>query len=293
MNFGVSPYLCGRFAGMELVMKISGLKNIIIIILLITNAFLLCLVVPSIIKQERQRQETLNDIQSLIFKAGITLETEIPDNDTLQVLNTYYDLEKAGQAAAVLISQPALTADSDFSRSYSGIGGTADFSKSGDFLYTLDGSTEAVDNTQGNASSILKKLGYNTTEFRIVTSGDSKTITAYQKLGEVPVFDCIVTFNYEKSVLQTVYGHLLNGTVTAAKTESASVNAETAIIKFLGESKSNGWIFTSIIGIEAGYNEDSTTASYISLAPVWRITTDTGVYDVNAIDCTVKPVTDQ
>ena len=101
------------------------------------------------------------------------------------------------------------------------------------------------------------------------------------------VFNCSVDMNYGNSGLTSVTGRLVLGSFAAVTGEPA-MDAGTALMRFIANMESSGFICTEIVSMELGYTMSAQVTGSFQLTPVWHVTADTGEYYVNAISGAVE-----
>ncbi|UQT47460.1 hypothetical protein M5E87_21105 [Flavonifractor plautii] len=83
-------------------------------------------------------------------------------------------------------------------------------------------------------------------------------------------------------------GQRLSGTVTSSS-EEETLSAATVLVRFLAGVTEGGFVCSRIDEMNAGYLIVSGTTRPVELTPVWRITTDSGAYYVDAITGELSP----
>lgn len=83
-------------------------------------------------------------------------------------------------------------------------------------------------------------------------------------------------------------GQRLSGTITSSS-EEETLSAATVLVRFLAGVTEGGFVCSRIDEMNAGYLIVSGTTRPVELTPVWRITTDSGAYYVDAITGELSP----
>ena len=83
----------------------------------------------------------------------------------------------------------------------------------------------------------------------------------------------------------------LSGTITSSS-EEETLSAATVLVRFLAGVTEGGFVCSRIDEMNAGYLIVSGTTRPVELTPVWRITTDSGAYYVDAITGELSPTED-
>ena len=160
----------------------------------------------------------------------------------------------------------------------------------GSFTITLTGESWTCPPGQdiGQASrDCLEQMGFQAGEEELFTQGDTTWATYCQMWEGAPVFSCQVSLTWSGSVLTQVEGSRLSGE-SAAGSSSTLLSTLTVLMRFLAGVSQNGYICSQIRSMEDGYLASGSTRS-VQLTPVWRISTDTGDYFVDAVTGTVTP----
>lgn len=275
-------------------MPASKLKNLVILILLLCNAFLLILVIPGRYQAQKQRNALREELGNLYAGYGLSLpEGKLPEGQDLHLLEAQYDAEAALTAARALLGEQVL------SESDSGSYQTVFTAQSGkctirrDSLNaSLSGGSAVSGNLRAFTEKLLGRMDFSIDSMTTPTlDGTVNTVTARQRIAGAAVFSCELTFTYENSVLKTVSG----GYCPAAKTLTAigtdtSISCADALVAFLNSMEETGWVGSAITSIEQGYLlAESAGASTVQLIPVWRLDTDTGAFYVHGITREVSP----
>lgn len=266
-------------------MEWSKIKNIVIIILLCVNIALLGLVA---VRENRQAQfaaETWAGAVITLERSGISFQAEQPPLEIgLIPLNFTRDREGELAAAERLLGPLEEAADSSPVRTlYTGPGGTAEFSISGEFTLQLASGVRR----QGTAdigeagAACLEELGFTGRLWEERPEGSSRYVCTYvQMWAENPVFSCKAELVWEGDSLVSVQGRRLAGSTVPAGGEELLSTAG-ALVRFLAGLNQTGDMCSRIDTMSAGYL--MTGSRPVQLIPVWFIETDNGGYYLNAV----------
>ena len=263
-------------------MRTSKLKNLVLLILILCNAALLVLVVPTQLSQKRQAQRTAQELRSLFAGYDIRLPAgDLPETLTLYPLEATLDPEAALRAArAILGAEPeAVTETGSYAMLYAASSGTCALRRE-----RLEATLEDR-SLSGSGERAVARLLEDMGLSAHVISSEEGAYTARQSLLGAPVFSADLTFTLWGSRLEAVSGSFcaVEDTLTALSRESC-ISCSDALVAFLAARDSTGWVGASIARMEQGYLlADSASASKLRLNPVWRLETDTGVYYVNGL----------
>lgn len=252
----------------------TRLKNIIILILLLLNAFLLGTLLLRQYSAERARQQVAQEVSVLFAADGIALSADtIPADNAPAGRTPVRSTEEDLRLAVFLLGDDLTTRDE-------GGGIYTCRSSAGEALFRSTGSFE-VRFTAGLADPndairrFCREFGYAEPN---LTSG---TAEAVQSLGGIPVVDAAVTFRVENGLLVGITGiHLPDN---GGETDGETFSAATALTLFLRSRRDSGAVVSVVTEVWPCYRLQTTSASPMTLAPSWCIVTDTGRYYVNCI----------
>lgn len=253
-------------------MPASKIKNLIIVILVLANLFLLALVLPARREKAKQAQQEEAQIAALFSEAGVTLA--LPNVPTSQEL---YPIEIACAKDAQLAAAEKLAGER----------GRYTLDEYGMLEALYDGATEAPD-ILADAQARLKATDLNCTALHL--SDDGQSVSAYLKVSGMPVFTDPVTFTYQDNTLIRISA-LLAVPRSAVRTDRTSgISAEDALLAFYGSRMETGWVGSRITGMTQGYTAKSAVPEQtLALMPCWRIETDTGAFLVDGMTAAVSP----
>ena len=107
--------------------------------------------------------------------------------------------------------------------------------------------------------------------------------TLRQLWNGVPVLPCRATLVYEGGELKRIEeGRRLTG--TPQTTAGTPITATTALMRFYAGLSERMDICSEVREIEIAYTLSNALGGPISLIPVWHITTDTEIYELNTLD---------
>lgn len=272
----------------------AKIKNFIILVFLLTIGFLLILVVPQQLELRSQTEDTGQLLAALCEQAGISLDPDIlPEDQTL------YELElsassTAEMSIATLLLEESVTASQDASLArslYTASTGSCSFSGSdGGFTAELTVPRAAEGSLLEFSQKLLSSLGYDPADLTLTENADGTAqVTATQQYQGVPVFSASLTLTFEDDALTRLEGvfHTSDGQPIRLS-DATCITCADAIVAFLGARESLGWVGEEITAVTQGYIRSGVA---VNLTPVWRITTDTGVIEVNGITRAVSLAT--
>ena len=265
-------------------MNTARLKNIVILILLLANAFLLVLLFSRRAEENASHERSVAQLTALLNADGIAFDSALLDGlpDTVLSVQPARDL-----AAEQALAEGIIGSVTSIDRYYS-----SDGLNSGSCLIRSGGALEAavsraVDDPAEFCADLCVPLGYRT--FDVLSDGARTVITASRFVGELEVCNASLIFTFSGSTLTTVTGTFLPPIDTSESGETA-LDAVTALVRFLDYRNASGAVCTGITWLSAGYLVQSTTSAPLQLVPVLRVDTDVYSYYVNIVSGEVSRV---
>lgn len=263
-------------------MSWSKLKNIIILILVLLNGFLLALAGVIQLRSARYEAQALWEAAAVLERSGITVQREsLPSAMPLSAAVYARDGEgEAGLAAALLGGETQAQTDGGLSV-YQGAGGTVTFRSTGEFSAEL-APEEAPPNGEGREAQVRALLAGLGVELWQVRETENR-VEVFQSVGGVPVFpagtaagqlNAGAAFTYDaQGRLSRVSGRLLLGRAAEDPEGEAPLSVPTVLIAFLRFVADSGDVCQELREMTPAYRAAADSAR---LTPVWRIATDGG-----------------
>lgn len=265
----------------------SKLKNIIILILLLTNLCLLGLVTGQSVQKSRQRNETRESAMSFLMDRGVEVdEAIIPKTIDLLPQTVERDLEGEKAAAVALLKGDVKTeAKGGETYLYTNEHGMVQFQSDGTFSAQLESGVYPIgENRQESCNAALEAIGFCGTLLKETEEG----LVFRQTWKGTELFSQQVTVSCsEDSVIAFTGGQRLIGTPQADPTRQ-TITVPTALVSFLNGVSALGDVCGRIDKIQEGYVCSVSLSGAMSMTPVWMVTTDTGVYQMDTVTGEVK-----
>lgn len=272
-------------------MEWGKLKNLIILILLTVNAFLLVLVGARREETTRYERSALERTAQVLERGGVRVELDaaVPA-DALAPAAADRDLGRELALARALLGKD-VQADNRVGGLYlyQNEAGRLSVRTGGELSAELDGGAGwQADHPERHAAGLLKKMGIEA-ERTGLTEGDGRTQVRFRQLWNgAPVFSCEVEFTYEDGSLRSIQGTLLTAEGGAAQAGEV-LSLSTALMRFSEEIAAAGDVCSSIRSMEPGYRGIVQPLSGgVRLSPVWLVDTDTARY---YLDCVTGALT--
>lgn len=257
----------------------SLLKNIIIIILVLVNGFLLASLLMRQTSAVQSRQQTEAQLTELFAADGMTLEKQAFSKKTppsVFALNRNLQLER--NVAAFFLGSSLIQEDQGGGTyTYTSDSGVARFRSNGSFEVA---GTLSTGDAETFCRDFCKRFSYGSLQFDLDETGTGSA-TALCICNDLPVFNCMVTFTINRGELRTVSGTLLSQEGTSVTSEAEPLSAAAALTTFQNVRREIGAVVSSVTELTLCYELQSSSA--LTLAPSWCIATDTKNYYVNCI----------
>lgn len=265
-------------------MDTGKIKNFIIIVLIITNVFLLASFGVRYSRASEFRRTANEELAKLYDSHNISLPEGLDAFDIAPSgLGLTRDLESERKMAESILGKCSMTEQGGNIYVYLGAKGQASFRGTGEFEMLLE--YEAVEISRGKlhtARSVLETMGIKYGGFEEeITDGDRHTITLDCKYELSDVYNVRVNFLFYGDNLMLIYGKRVFDSETE-RSQVQTINAGTALVRFLKESSDRGYVCTVVTRVSSGYSMTVAVSGDCILTPVWHIETDTGNYIINA-----------
>ncbi len=259
----------------------SKLKNIVLIILAVTNLFLLFFVLRRSYQEERQARQARESAISFLAGRGIRVEaSQVPRAVSLAPQTVERDREREETAAAALLKGDAAAESRGGGvYRYENANGSVQFHSDGAFSAEFaPGVFPLGENRAESCLKVLALLG-----FQGELAGETEDSLTFRQLWEGrPLFTQQVTLLCGgDSLVGMTGGRRLVG-APAENAGRKTLDVPTALFNFFNGLKTLGDVCSRIDGITQGYVASALSGS-MELTPVWRITTDTGAYQLDLV----------
>ncbi len=266
-------------------MEWRKVKNIIILLLLLVNGFLLFLVWARKSEADAYDQAALTQAVEALGVQGIRVEqSALSGAEGLSPATVERDVAGEGKLAAALLGETA----------------AGDNRGGGLYLYQTDAGEVSVrpggelsarlndaprlhtDDPAAHAAALLKKMGVEGEQSGVTRLEDGGAAVAFvQRWEGIPLFSCTAVFTYREGRLQAVDGVLL-AFGTASGESGGVLTLPTALMRFLDGVRERGDVCSAIQSMEAGYRASQAASGVTRLTPCWHIATNTAEYYLDA-----------
>lgn len=264
-------------------MQSTRLKNIIILILALLNLFLLGSLLSRQAAQLESRSRTAEQLTALFEANNITLsQSAVTFDPPPEGASLNRDVDQERQLAAFLLGKGMThSSQSSVIYSYESSAGAAVFSAGGAFEAAILLGEDT--NVERLCRELCRQFQY---DDLTVSQEEPFSASATRTFDGYPVSNCTVTFSVQGSAL-TVSGTFLPAAASSSDGETGSLDAVSALTEFLNAHLESGAVVSHVTDVTACYQVQNTSASAMSLVPMWCIQTDFGSYYVNCYTGTV------
>lgn len=272
-------------------MQWDKVKNVLIVILMAVNVFLLGNLGRQFWQTCQQEAELVGSLRTLAQGYGISLDADfaLPNDVVLPELSI--DRSRPNEeaaAAAMLGGEPARTEQEDGTVLFEGERGTvewgADGSVSGSIL-----TGEAAPADESAALHLAKQLfsDWKLQAEDAVWAAEGTSVTMTGTVAGLPVFNRVLTIRFTGDGFASLSGLWSFGTpYTTVSASGVACNAADALLEFVARQPEA----QSVLSMTAGYRMQTDSSRRIQLTPTWKIVTDSGEY---LVDCDKKTIIDR
>lgn len=265
-------------------MEWGRVKNIIILVLLMVNGFLLVLVGARRGEVLRYEQAAMNQAVQVLEENGIRMSVDgVTPAEQLAAQTVERSISAEEALACALLNETVVAQNQGGGLYfYEGKRGTVSFRAGGEMAAVLDADPRwHGNNPTAHATQLLSDMQLRAELVETDMTDGSGTVTFRQLWGDVPLFPCRVTFIYKNGELVTIGGTLLPGEGGAAES-GALLDIPTALLRFLDEILASGDVCSEVVSMEPGYRMTQSFSSSLRLNPVWLISSNTAEYYMDA-----------
>lgn len=262
-------------------MEWPRVKTLMILILLLINGFLLALVGVQQYQVSRYQRSALTQAVAVLERGGIAVDPAL-----LTAASAPLTVQRASDDAALaetLLGAGLIHEDQGGGlHRYVGPGGEATFRSGGALSVQFSAAAAPSADLEGHAHSLLAAMGLQGELWEVTQNADTLSLTFRQLWGGVPIFSCPITLEYEGRQLRSLQGTLLRASSHRPE-GGATLDLPTALIRFREGILSSGDVCSSITAFRPGYRTSSAFGASVTLSPVWRVSTNTADYHLDAL----------
>ena len=265
-------------------MEWRKVKNIIILVLLLVNGFLLVLVAFRKGEAHRYEQTALLQAVQALKNSGIEVDIHaVAPVDGLPALTVERDTAREARMTGALLGE---TVEGDDRGGglylYRGQRGEVSLRLGGELSAVLEDDPRwQTGDPEGHAAGLLRQMDIDAQQVQVVREEGAVRVVFRQQWDGTPLFSCQVTFIYRAGRLTAVQGNLL-AFDKAEEGQAAALTLPTALLRFLDYVRSSGDVCSAIQSMEAGYRAVQSFSGTTSLTAVWLVSSNTASYYLDA-----------
>lgn len=267
-------------------MEWRKLKNLIILILLMVNGFLLVLVTIRSREAAQYERSALEQTVQVLEQGGIQVDiSAVFPASGMVPLSVERDLAQEAKLAHALLGEDALGDNQGGGvYLYHSALGEVSLRAGGELTAELAPDSHwETSHPEEHAARLLKGVGVDAALDGASQENGQTTLRFTQRRDGAPVFSCRVEFVYRDGYLRSMSGVLLLASEGTAE-PGQPLTLPTALLRFSEEIAATGDVCTYLRSMEPGWRRTAQSVSGgIRLTPVWLVTTDAASYYLDCV----------
>lgn len=275
----------------EQVMEASKIKNIILVILLLLNIFLLSIFFLDRSSAASSENAAEDSVIRTLENNGISVGKSVDMGiDTPSVYQINRDM---GSEKALIEKLLRSTKSEDLGGNiifYSSGYGQASLRGTGemDILFTSD-LYEKGKSSVKTAIKVMDKLGLQADEDRVENGDDASVVELLCMWQDCPVYNARLSFTFGGGQLLMITGTRILDNATE-QTDTEVMDILSATLRFLELTREEGFVCSSLDELEVGYIMSVPVSGESTLTPVWHFVTNAGGLYINAVSGRLESV---
>ena len=271
-------------------MERKRIKNLIIIVLIILNAFLAGVVITDRIAAAAAARALKSSLYEAMAQNGVSLSADaVIEGPPPSAQTMIRDLNSEKQMAERVIGKCSVSDLGGNIMYYGSDGGRAQFHGNGEFDIATDpGNIPKGGSAEQTAISLLNKMGLEALALNTTDNGEITTVTAHYSFNRTPIYNAGIVFTFSESSLILISGQ--RPPDKPGVTEASSFDAATVLMRFIDLIHAEGYVCSEIKSLSPGYIMNDTAPGGVVLVPVWKIETDSGLYFINGLTGNPEPI---
>ncbi len=267
-------------------MEWRKLKDLIILILLVVNGFLLVLVGARREESASYERTALEQTVQVLERSGIQVElSAVTDAGELSPMTVERDLEREGKLVRALLDENVQGSNRGGGLYlYQGGLGEVSVRAGGELSAEFEQDEHwMTDRPEAHAADLLRGMGVEAVQTASDVRGAETVLRFRQSWNGMPVFSCEVELVYRDGMLCSLRGALLMAAEGTAET-GRPLTLPTALMRFSEAVGATGDVCSAIRSMEVGYRSTAQSLSGgARLTPVWRVSTNTADYYLDCV----------
>lgn len=262
----------------------SKIKNIVLLILFLTNVFLLGMLLTDYSEKRAAEEEGWEQLTAIFEENGIALSPTVQKEEPLKPYSLRRDAEGERAAVEKLLGNLEFLDMGGNIYFYNGVDGQATFRGTGEFDIVLQAGVVSAGNEPVQAAcGVLKKLGigYDRDRADVKAERSMTVVTIPVCWQDIQVFNAQVTFTFSSETLILISGRRLPDAESGQG--SVGLPPKTLLMDFLRAVNEGGYVCSEVTEMQCGYIMNVPVSGDVELVPVWRIGTDVGDYYFNGV----------
>lgn len=272
-------------------MQWDKVKNVLIVILVAVNLFLLGNLGARLWQNQQRETELVDSLRTLAEGYGLTLDEgfSLPDDKVLPELSVDRSRpDEESVAAAILGDDLERTEREDGTAVFESGCGMVEWSADG----RVQGSFTIEQEMPADEDAALRLARRLFADWRLQaddaqTEADGMTVTLSGTVAGLPVFNRTLALRFDSGERVTLSGLWSFGTpYTTVSGSGVSCNAADALLEFISKQPEAD----TVLSMTVGYRMQLDSSRRLQLTPTWKIAADSGEY---LVDCDKKTIIDQ
>ena len=263
-------------------------KNFIILVLVIVNTVLLAVILTDSARGTELRREAVEGAVQLLSEYGISVSDDAQLGErSLSVYTVTRSEESERATAEALLGEVSMTDRGGGIMYYSSPLGEMTFRATGGVDLQYYGITAPKsDDPEKTALEMAKKLGVTVQNSEdsvsvSVKEDDSTVVEVCCSFMGAQVVNCRLSFTFKYGKLLSLSGTRPLSEVTSESMTNV-IDVPTVLMRFIELTQEKGHVCSVLEQLELCFLQSSSASGGGSLSPVWRISTDTGDFYINA-----------
>jgi len=273
-------------------MEWRKLKNIILLILLALNLALALLIGGPALSDYYRESQADREAVAFLERKGIGFgDTMIPDPADLRPMTVDRAREEEARLARKMLGEDAMQeARGGEVYRYTSSLGVVQFHSDGSFWAQLaPGAFPTGEEPERAALELLARLEFTGETVPLEEAGEN-TLTIRQVWNDAHLFNQQATVLWDSGdIMEIIGGRRLYGE-PAVDESRHTITRATALVDFYNGLNQLGDVCSRVDEIVPGYLSATSLKRQMALTPVWRITTDTGAYQLDLVTGKVERV---
>ncbi len=266
-------------------MEGTRIKNIVILILLLLNGFLLFLVGSRWAKDTHSLETARNSAIEIVRTGGIKIEdAAVPRVMELEHMQAVRDTARESELAAELLVGPVrVEARGGEVYRYQNTNGWIQFHSTGEFMAELEPAAFLLGEQTAaqHGATLLEQLGFECQILNDGTEDGQGSITFRQLYKGVPILGCQATLSYQNGGLARITDARRVPGTPHHRAGEQSLSVASSLMRLYNGLKELGDIYTRVDSIVPAYTMSAVRSGTARLTPVWYVQTDTGSYQMD------------